>query len=70
MHQLAAVGYRLPLNLNEDLMSDPVNPCKRVIALYAVAPWFEAIVLREIILVVFPALKEIQVSAAGLRALI
>ena len=31
---------------------------------------FEVIVFREIILIVLPALKEIQISAAGFRALI
>ena len=60
---------RLPLNLKEEVLSDPVNAWKRAMALHVVMPKFVAIVFREIILVVFPALKEIQISAAGFRAL-
>ena len=61
--------YRLPLNLKEDVLSDPVNAWKRAMALHVVVPRFVAIVFNEIILVVFRALKEIQISAAGFRAL-
>jgi hypothetical protein len=56
--------------LNEDVLSDPVNAWKRAIPLHVVVPRFEAILFRDIILVVFPPLKEIQISAAGFRALI
>ena len=61
---------RLPLNLKEDVLSDPVNAWKRVMALHFVVPRFEATVFREIIVIVLPALKKIQISAAGFRALI
>ena len=61
--------HRLPLNLKEDVLSDPVNAWKRSMALHVCVPKFVAIVFREIILVLFPALKEIQMSAAGFRAL-
>ena len=46
-----------------------MNAWKRVIALHVVAPKLEAMVFREIILVVFPALNEIQISAAGFTAM-
>ena len=61
--------YRLPLNLNDDVLSDPVNAWKSDIALHVVSPKFAAMVLRDIILVVFPALNEIQISAAGFTAM-
>ena len=67
MHQRAA--DRLPLNLKEEVLSDPVNAWKRAMALHVVVPRFVAIVFRKIILVVILALKEIQISAAGFRAL-
>ena len=38
-------------------------------ALHAVIPRFVAIVFRDFILVVFPALKEIKISAAAFTAL-
>ena len=60
---------RLPLNLKEEVLSDSVNAWKSAMALHVVLPRFVAIVFREIILVVIPALKEIQISAAGFRAL-
>ena len=37
--------YRLPLNLKEDVLSDPVNAWKRAMALHVVVPRFEVIVL-------------------------
>ena len=60
---------RFPLNLKEEVLSDPLNAWKRAIALHVVVPKFVAVWFREIILVVFPALKEIQISASGFRAL-
>ena len=60
---------RLPLNLNEEVLSDPVNAWKRAMALHVVVPRFVAIVFREIILVVFLALKVTQISLAEFRAL-
>ena len=60
---------RLPLNLKEEVLSDPVNAGIRAMALHVVVPKFVAIVFREVILVVIPTLKEIQISAAGFRAL-
>ena len=60
---------RLPLNLKEEVLSDPVSTWKRAMALHVVMPRFREIVFREIILVVLPALKKIQISAAGTRAL-
>ena len=51
------------------VLSDPVNAWKKAMALHFVVPMFEAIVFNNIILVVLPALKEIQISAAGFRAL-
>ena len=60
---------RFPLNLKEDVLSDPVNAWKSAMALHVVVPRFVAMVFREIILVVFPALKEIQISASAFRAI-
>ena len=60
---------RLPLNLKEEVLSDPVSAWKRAMAFHVVMPRFREIVFREIILVVFPALKEIQMSASGFRAM-
>ena len=56
--------YLFPLNLNEDVLSEPVNVWNRAMALHIVTPRLEAIVLREIILDVFPALNEIQIRAS------
>ena len=61
--------YRLPFNLNEVVLSEPVNVWKSVMALHVVAPKLEAMVCREIILVVFPTLNEIQISAAAFTAM-
>ena len=57
--------YHLPLNLKEDVLFDPVKAWKRAMALHVVSPRFEAIVVRKIIFVPLPALKEIHISAAG-----
>ena len=40
----------------------------RAMPLHVVMPRFMAMVFKEIILVIFPALKEIQISAATFRA--
>lgn len=61
---------RLPLNLKEDVLSDPVNAWKRAMALHVSVPSFVARVFREIILDVFPVLKQIQISAVAFKALI
>jgi len=53
----------------QEVLSDPVNTYKRAMALHVVVPRFVVIVLREIIFVVFPAFKEVQISAARFRAL-
>ena len=60
---------RLPLNVKGEVLSDPVNAWEKAMALHVVVPRFRAIVFREITLVVFPALKEILMSAAGFRAM-
>ena len=39
----------LPLNLKEEVLSDPVNVWKRVMDLYVVVPRCVTIVFREII---------------------
>ena len=46
-----------------------MNAWKRAMSLHVVMPRFVAPLFREIILFVFPALKEMQISAAGFRAL-
>ena len=59
----------LPLNLKEDVVSDPVNAWKKAMALHVVMPRFVAIVFRDIILVDFPALKKILISTGKFIAL-
>ena len=39
--------YPLSLNLKEDVQSDPVNACKRAMALHVVRPRFEAMLFME-----------------------
>ena len=46
-----------------------MNAWERAMSLHVVMPRFVAPLFREIILFVFPALKEMQISAAGFRAL-
>lgn len=46
-----------------------ISAMKRAMALHAVVPRFVAILFREIILVVFPALTEIQISAGRIQSL-
>lgn len=48
--------YRLPLNMKEDVLSDPVNAWKREIALQVVVSRLVAIVFREIIPCIFDRL--------------
>lgn len=59
----------ISLNLNERVLSNPVNTWKRAMVLHVVVPRFYLKMFREITLVVIPALKEIQISAAEFRAL-
>ena len=54
--------------MNEDVLSDPVNAWESAMDLQVAVPRFVVRVLREIF-VVFPALKQIQISALAFKAL-